>query len=37
MNWILWVIIGLVAIECVCRTIDYFEQKKLNKEKKHEQ
>ena len=34
MSWILWLIIGLVAFECLCRIIDYFEQKKMKKEKK---
>ena len=32
--WIIWVVIGLIAFEGLCRIYNYFENKKLSKEKK---
>lgn len=32
--WIIWVVIGLVVFEILCHTYNYFEDKKLSKEKK---
>ena len=32
--WILWVIVGLIAFECLCRFVSFLEQKHYEKRDK---